>query len=390
MRERCVQLTTSAPIRTLRTLSALAHVNWMWRPSHFRVLLPHPTSRRQESSLHGLHLVCRALAARIIFALSASICLLGRNKMSKKTLVLVVFGLLAVGTYFFWSRSHSAAPAVAAGIESAQSNANNSELPGGRIAAKRSTGTPASTRASTPRARFEQSRDLFGLVQDLRSAADSGDVEARTIIADSLYECVSIAQPPDNRYVGAQQAEKERPELKGYVEGLMATDKQRCGRFVKADIGGANAKSIVAMYAKAATDGGAKALAMTLQYSNIDSMPDAALASQIQRIEASRDPDAIGALSNLMGGRAEDRPAAFGSMSGHEIQQYAWLLAACQMGMNCGPDSSLLRQYCLNAGNCGYGSIDQIVSSNYLTPTDYRSAVEQSHQIIKSLYGTHY
>jgi hypothetical protein len=306
--------------------------------------------------------------------------------MRKKILVLVVVGLIALGAYFFSNRSLSAVSTVAAKVAPASNDdANNNASPESLSTAKVSAGTPTAKRALTPRARFEQSRDLFDLVQELRGAADSGDVEAKTIIADSLYECVSMAQSPDSRYMGAQQAEKKSPELKGYVDGLIATDKQRCGRFVKADIGGANAQSIVSMYANAADSGSAKALAMELQYSNIDSMPDATLAADIQRIIASGDPDAIGALSNLMGGRAEDRPAAFGPMSGQEIQQYAWLLAACQMGMNCGPDSSLVREYCLNAGSCGFTSIDQIVSSNYLTPTDYSSAVVKSHQIIKTL-----
>ena len=218
-------------------------------------------------------------------------------------------------------------------------------------------------------------------MQELK-AADPHDTEAETIIADASYECVAMAQSPDTRYPGARQAEKQRPELKPYIEGLIANDQQRCGRLVKSDISSADAKSIVGMYAKPASDGSMKALAIQLQYSNIDAMPNAALAADVQRIIASQDPDAIGALSNLMGGRAEDRSAAFGPVSGTETQQYAWLMAACQMGMDCGPGSSLLRQYCLNAGVCGYTSIDQVISNNYLTPTDYRTAVAQSQQII--------
>ncbi len=294
------------------------------------------------------------------------------------------------GVFYGWWRHHkpSSFPALADSRSADHVEMNQAGDGSASTRASPPIAIKANPRTSSLRQHFEQSRDLYGLVQELK-ATGSGDPETETIIADALYECVAIAQPAGTSYMGAQQAEKQHPELKTYVEGLIATDKQRCGRFVKSDIGNADAKSIVRMYAKAASDGSAKAMAIQLQYSNIDAMPDAALAADVQRIIASRDPDAIGALSNLMGGRAEDRSAAFGPMSGNETQQYAWLMAACQMGMNCGPGSSLLRQYCLNAGVCGYTSINQVIASNYLTPADYHTAVQQAQQIVKSLSAHH-
>lgn len=302
------------------------------------------------------------------------------------------FGLAALviggGVYFAWTTHREPAFPVLANTNNADhieadkdSDANSSPQTSPVAVAK------SAAKTLSPRQRYEQSRDLFALVQDLRAAADSGDIQAKTIIADALYECIAVTQVPGSGYIGALDAEQKHPELKNYVEGLIAIDKQRCGRFVKQDIGGPS--KVIALYTIAADNGSAKAMAMKLTYVDIDHMPDAKLAADIRQITESRDPDAIGALSNLMGLRAENRQSVFGDISGHETQQYAWLLAACDMGMNCGSDSRLLRQYCLNAGVCGFRSIDQVISSSYLTPADYHTAVAQSHEIVNSLYNHH-
>ena len=159
------------------------------------------------------------------------------------------------------------------------------------------------------------------------------------------------------------------------------------GDFDKQDIGGL--QNVLAMYANAAKNGSAEALAKKLAYNtNLDDMSDAELAADVQQIKNSGDPNAIGALANLMGQRAEDREAVFGAPSGYPLAQYAWQLAACQMGMDCGPGSPIVRGYCLNGGICEATSLDQIISLYVLSPIDYRTALGMSHQIVSSLAGS--
>jgi hypothetical protein len=57
------------------------------------------------------------------------------------------------------------------------------------------------------------------------------------------------------------------------------------------------------------------------------------------------------------------------------------------MGMNCGPDSPLVRAYCLDAGVCGVGPVSEVVSSAYLSPSGFKTVLAESHEIVKSLFG---
>jgi hypothetical protein len=131
-------------------------------------------------------------------------------------------------------------------------------------------------------------------------------------------------------------------------------------------------------------------LAMQLDYSpNLDAIPDAELAADVEQIRNSGDPEAIRALSSLMRLRAEGRESVFGATSGSDVAQAAWLLAACNMGVDCGPGSALARGYCLNGGFCEATSVDRIVALYMLSPVAYRMAVDMSQQIETSVAGRH-
>lgn len=304
--------------------------------------------------------------------------------MRKLTAALAAFAV-AGGVWFWWSPARVKPHPLAMVSATSQGDAST-PTPDSAEIAKKSRAYRLSP-AGSMRQRYEQSRDLFALVQSLRPAATAGDLTARVITVDALNECLSVELPKDSQYAAGQEAAHKNLELKTYVNGLIAIQQLRCSRFVKSDIGGV--ANIRDQYAELAKEGSAKALAMMLTNADLDSIPDTTLTAEVRQILDSGDPDAIGTLSNLMGLRAQGRQNAFGSMSGNVIDQFAWLLAACHMGMACGADSATIRTMCLNGGICGAGSVDQMVSSSFLSPKSYETAVLKSRQIVSSL-GSHY
>ena len=48
--------------------------------------------------------------------------------------------------------------------------------------------------------------------------------------------------------------------------------------------------------------------------------------------------------------------AGFGEVSGTSLSELAWVVAACELGQECGPDSTLMTTYCANGGICSRDS----------------------------------
>ncbi|MBS0463072.1 MAG: hypothetical protein JSS41_11445 [Proteobacteria bacterium] len=310
--------------------------------------------------------------------------------MNNKTLGFAAVAALAIGggAFYWWRTHHEPASFAILANKSSADRANTAN--GGETADSTrapDAGAKTGARVLNPRQRFEQSRDLFALVQELKPIADAGDATAKTLIADAYLECYGVMLDPASRNMGAKLALQKNPSLDAYINELLANQQARCGRFVKSDIGGMS--NIMSMYSKAAGSGNAEASAMKLTYSNIDSIPEEELGKAVANILNSGDPDAIAALSGLMGLRAENHAQAFGASSGTIVQQYSWLLAACQMGANCGSNSQMVVGYCLHGGLCGASSVQQVISQWLLSPADYQTAQANSHQIVANLTRGH-
>jgi len=58
------------------------------------------------------------------------------------------------------------------------------------------------------------------------------------------------------------------------------------------------------------------------------------------------------ALAPAMGLRAAGDKALAGMVAGDPLTEVAWRVAACELGMACGPQSLLMNSFCANGGIC--------------------------------------
>ncbi|EKU25798.1 hypothetical protein XTG29_01169 [Xanthomonas translucens pv. graminis ART-Xtg29] len=72
----------------------------------------------------------------------------------------------------------------------------------------------------------------------------------------------------------------------------------------------------------------------------------------VERVRASGDPDAYLALAPAMGLAASGDDSLDERIAGTAFTELAWQLAACRLGLDCGPDSELMTRYCANGGIC--------------------------------------
>ena len=72
----------------------------------------------------------------------------------------------------------------------------------------------------------------------------------------------------------------------------------------------------------------------------------------VERVQASRDPDAFVALSPAMGVAASGDVALVDTVAGTQASELAWQLAACDLGLDCSANGALMTEYCANGGIC--------------------------------------
>lgn len=222
--------------------------------------------------------------------------------------------------------------------------------------------------------------DIYSQTVILRARAAGGDVKAAQQLAALYDQCASFASSP-SEYVSTTAAiaplipEAEKRRVYEIHRNYTA---QACRGF--AESGTQLSVRDVITSKKAAAQMGSLAAEAELYVAGMlkTEQPDYE-ALLLERVLASRDPEALFALSNAMGVGAN---AKFGDrFAGTSSHTYAWQLAACRSGMDCGPRSRLITGYCANGGVCGW-SFEELLR-NQLLPRDEYERVSRLATIIQ-------
>lgn len=197
---------------------------------------------------------------------------------------------------------------------------------------------------------FEQTDDLFAFRQHLQPLADAGDADARWVLSRVDEYCAGYARDPagfarDSALIDGLQLDAAR--ALGAARGRIGT---RCGRFVPGDA--PTFVQLVAQRQDAAEAGSLPAEAALLAMGaplqdDMDYRRDL-----VERVQASRDPEAFVALSPAMGVAASGDVALADTVAGTQTHALAWQLAACDLGLDCSANGALMTEYCVNGGIC--------------------------------------
>lgn len=215
---------------------------------------------------------------------------------------------------------------------------------------RRPTSIPLQGLPADLSAAFEQVQDLHDYRQRLQVAAEAGDVQARWVASQVDEYCAGYAQDPqafdtDTRAIAG---------LAGQAGAAMAQARarvgERCGGYSPAD--GVSRASIVAERRQAARGGQLAAEASLLALGEPLEASAEYRRALVQRVLDAGDPQAYLALSGALGAAASGDDAYGDLVAGTSFAELAWQLAACKLGLACGPDSVLMTRYCANGGIC--------------------------------------
>ncbi len=200
------------------------------------------------------------------------------------------------------------------------------------------------------RAAFESGQDLFRYSRQLQAAAEAGDAEAGWVVSRIYDYCGVYAMDPAGYALDSNTL--ARMGLSD-VPGLTAAREQvsaGCAGFTAADALGRG--KVLQQRRMAASSGNLAAEAALLSMGEPLKDDPAYRRELVERVLHSQDPEAFLAVSPAMGVAAAGDEAYTGLVAGDQFAQLAWQVAACQLGMACGPSSKLMISYCANGGIC--------------------------------------
>ncbi|MEO7431167.1 MAG: hypothetical protein ABIR62_03970 [Dokdonella sp.] len=109
-------------------------------------------------------------------------------------------------------------------------------------------------------------------------------------------------------------------------------------------------------------------------------LPPGDFDSELTSLLASRDPEVFGVVADVMKWPHPD--SRFGNVSGSDVEHWAWMLAACDLGKRCSANDALMRNLCLFGGLCGaYVDLRQFLRESMSAPGEM-DAIERQEQVI--------
>lgn len=253
---------------------------------------------------------------------------------------------LAAAIAFFVTRKHEA-PAAGARASSTQQPPLQGSKP------DRSAPLPPNQPSA-----YERAGNLLEAFEETQGKID---VRSLTFQAKALNECQILSTVP-NYFANLETEDaKERygdklPTIKKYVSSYV----NRCGDLAQVHRPSSADRSKAIAAAAAAGSPWARA-EMFAKQSRTMSPADAD--AELKSILATRDPDAVSALADMMAMPHKD--SQYSSLSGTPLHVYAWQLAGCDLGLDCTSSGELMRNACIFGGACG-------------AAVDYRDLLRQS------------
>lgn len=307
--------------------------------------------------------------------------------MRNSRLVLVAITALAAGAALTWhirsgtETNHSANDTGAAVQLEAVRSPSSLTTPGTQAhppAMKQQSPGSKSLDAHSPMLAYENSEDLAQVVEQLSPAAQSGDWQAKWMLARAFDECFpQVADPTLYGKIRAS-AHELPPEVQADMLRHLNRSEHRCRQLIAS---GQVTRTKVLESFDVALQTENLANRATSLVNSPESMSENDAKAMIRKIVESRDPWAIWALSEVMG-ETEDGANEYGPFSGSKVDRWAWKFVACALGYPCGPDSAEVRRLCVTQGHCASQALEGVVQQVFLTPAEFKEAIRKRDELL--------
>ncbi len=285
-------------------------------------------------------------------------------------LFIIITALLALAVAFAWKHFTKPSPA-------AQTSAATIPPSTGATSAQHRSTLSSARQAPAPTA--TSAADRAQAFQALKQRAQDGDPVAQRLLAQTYDACFMINVDRQRFVAGYQHMRMNNPEQAATMDRLA---KQRLELCDAVDDGAIIPIELVrGWYAQAAENGdlAARAMDYALQQTPLDRPTATRL---LEEVVTSGDPAAMYGLGSALGGNVtENVGEPYKELVSGPMASYAWILAACRLGYDCGPDSRDVSYFCLMVGRCLGETSEEMWFAMMKTDAE-RAALEQKIQQI--------
>ncbi|MFC3550317.1 hypothetical protein ACFOLC_04745 [Lysobacter cavernae] len=216
--------------------------------------------------------------------------------------------------------------------------------------AVRDDGAITPQRPPSLRRDFEAATDLYAFAQRLAPAVQAKEPDAIWMLSRVYDYCAGYAVAPAAYAKDTQVFGDMGLRTSAALVTARNRVSRRCARFVPED--DLSYRAILLQRVEAAEAGSLAAEAALLAMGKPLKSDDPYKHALVERVQQSKDPEAYAALSPGMGIAANGRSAFSEQVAGTQFAELAWQLAACRLGLDCGPEGALMTNYCANGGIC--------------------------------------
>ncbi len=235
---------------------------------------------------------------------------------------------------------------------------------------------PDSTKTSPQRAWFLA----------LKQRADAGDPASQRLLAQAYDRCMyinpNVGQYNERIQRSIRSAEtEEKATVLGY---LLQHALQECAAVE--DGAPIDWEDMRLLYAQAAKGGDLPARVTETVFNPQPPLSEVQAAALLEEVLASDDPAAMFALGDAMGeflGMQVAEP--YTALAEGELAGRAWQVAACRMGLECGPESPPASRLCLLQGWCYEGTFEQATRRRLGSDTEREALDRRVEAILRAM-----
>ncbi|AKK69174.1 hypothetical protein [Xanthomonas translucens] len=304
--------------------------------------------------------------------------------VSRKTWLLLAPAALLLGVVGYRAVLLAAAPALPPVAASAAAAPVAMDVPD-QDQRRRSSVQVLPAASPDRRAALERSPDLYRTAQQLSAAAAQGDADASWLLSRIYDYCAGYAMDPAGYAADTRAIDAAQLPMSARMAVARARVGRRCAGFVPGD--GLTRQAIVAQRVRAARGGNLAAEAALLALGQPLQSSAGYKRHLVERVRASGDPDAYLALAPAMGLAANGDDSLDERIAGTAFTELAWQLAACRLGLDCGPNSELMTRYCANGGICSQDPAQDFSSFVYAAAVP-RQGTDTMNEMVNRLMDT--